>query len=399
MHIVIGVTSPQTCLVLSARLRALRAAGFHVSVVSAPGELLERTAQAADAEPIAVSMKRGIAPISDVLAFFRLWRLLLRIKPDIVEFSTPKVGLLGNLAAKLCGVPVRIYLLRGLKLEGSEGMKRRLLFFAERLTANCAQVVVCNSRSLRRKALALGIGDGEKLVVLGDGSSNGVDLERFSPGPSRVREKLGVPRKARVVGFVGRLTCDKGIPELVEAFAMILKSDPLTYLLLVGWFDASEDALDSGIRKRIESHPRIICTGFVSDTAPYYRAMDVLVLPSWREGFPNAALEAAASGIPVILTYCTGSIDAVVPEVTGLIVPPGHPEAISEAVLTLFRSSKRRRQIGTAARAWVAEHYEDRRVLGQTIEFYKSLIERALGDKGAGDDGAGEMATDSSALR
>jgi glycosyltransferase involved in cell wall biosynthesis len=180
---------------------------------------------------------------------------------------------------------------------------------------------------------------------------------------------------------------------------MILKSDPLTYLLLVGWFDASEDALDSGIRKRIESHPRIICTGFVSDTAPYYRAMDVLVLPSWREGFPNAALEAAASGIPVILTYCTGSIDAVVPEVTGLIVPPGHPEAISEAVLTLFRSSKRRRQIGTAARAWVAEHYEDRRVLGQTIEFYKSLIERALGDKGAGDDGAGEMATDSSALR
>lgn len=397
MHILIGVTSPQTCIVLPARLRALRAAGFRVSVVSAPGELLWRAAQAEGAEAFPLAMQRGIAPISDVVALFRVWRLIRSLEPDIVEFSTPKAGLLGSLAAKLCGVPVRIYFLRGLKLEGSRGMKRQLLLLAERMTANCVHAVLCNSHSLRREAMALGVDSYEKLIVLGDGSSNGVDLDRFSPGPSDLRERLGIPRTARVAGFVGRLTVDKGIPELIEAFATILKSDPWSYLLLVGWFDASEDALDSGVRTRIESHPRIICTGFVSDTAPYYRAMDVFVLPSWREGFPNVALEAAASGIPVITTHCTGAMDAVVSEVTGFVVPPGHPEALSETVLTLFRNPKRRHQMGIAARAWVAEHYEDRRVLGQTVEFYKSLIKRASGNES--DDHRGEMAMDPSALQ
>jgi glycosyltransferase involved in cell wall biosynthesis len=377
MHIVVGVTSPQTCLILPARLRAFRAAGFRVSVVSAPGELLREAAQASDAEAFALPMKRGIAPISDGIALFRLWWLVRRLKPDIVEFSTPKAGLLGSLAAKLCRIPVRIYLLRGLKLEGSLGLKRQLLFLAERLSCICAHVVVCNSHSLREQALVLGVGAKEKLVVIGDGSSNGVDLERFSPGQqTRLREELGIPRTARVLGYVGRLTCDKGIPELIEAFATILKSDPGTYLLLVGWFDASEDALDVGIRSRIESHPRIICTGFVVDTAPYYRLMDLLILPSWREGFPNVALEAAATGVPVITTHCTGSRDAIVPEVTGLSVPPGDPDAISAAVLSLLCNSERRKRMGRAARAWVASRYEDRLVLRRTVGFYQALIVR-----------------------
>ena len=108
---------------------------------------------------------------------------------------------------------------------------------------------------------------------------------------------------------------------------------------------------------RILSHPGIICTGFVADTAPYYRAMDVLVLPTWREGFPNAVLEAAATGIPVVTTECTGARDAVVPEVTGLLIPPGYPEAIYEAVIKLLRDPERRQRMGRAARAWVLEHY------------------------------------------
>ncbi len=135
------------------------------------------------------------------------------------------------------------------------------------------------------------------------------------------------------MGFVGRLTRDKGLPELVQAFDLILRAEPSARLLLVGWFDAAEDALDKELRARILNHPRMDCTGFVSDTAPYYRAMDVLVLPTWREGFPNVVLEAAATGIPVVTTECTGARDSVVPEVTGLLIPPGYPDAICEAVL------------------------------------------------------------------
>jgi glycosyltransferase involved in cell wall biosynthesis len=238
--------------------------------------------------------------------------------------------------------------------------------------------VLCNSDSLRNQALALGVAPEAKLRLLGGGSSNGVDIERFSPGPSNLRHRLGLPHDAHVVGFVGRLTRDKGLPELVEAFDAILAAKPDAHLLLVGWFDHSEDALGPDLRSRIRKHPRIHSTGFVADTAPYYRAMDVMVLPTWREGFPNVVLEAAATGIPVVTTLSTGSRDAVVPEVTGLLIPPGYPVAIREAVLQLLRNPERRCRMGEAARAWVLDHYVNGQVLGRTVLYYKSLLELNL---------------------
>jgi glycosyltransferase involved in cell wall biosynthesis len=322
-------------------------------------------------------MQRDIALFADLVSLARLWWLLLRLRPDIAEFSTPKAGLLGNIAARLAGVPARVYMLRGLKLETSNGIKKAVLLASERAASTCAQVVLCNSQSMRSEALALGIAPAPKLRLIGDGSSNGVDVERFCPGPSRVRSLLGLPANAPVLGFVGRLTTDKGVPELIEAFDAILKREPEAHLLLVGWFDVSEDALPTRWRDRIVNHPRICCTGFVPDTAPYYRAMDVMVLPSWREGFPNVVLEAAATGIPVITTESTGSRDSVLPEVTGLLIPPGYPEAISEAVLKLLCAPERRQMMGDAARAWVCRHFSDERVLRLAVSFYQSLLNPA----------------------
>ncbi len=372
--IVVGITHPQTCLNLTGRLRTLRKAGFRVILVSSPGELLSRTAAAEGVEAIAVPMKRQIAPLADLVSLARLCWLLLHLRPQMAEFSTPKAGLLGTLAGILCGVPRRVYMLRGLKLETATGLKRRILLATERLAAACAHVVLCNSESLRAEAIALGLAPAAKLHLLGEGSSNGVDVARFSPGPSSARNRLGLPRNAPVVGFVGRLTRDKGLPELIEAFTTILKTEPDAHLLLVGWFDAAEDALSPALRSCIQDHPRIHCTGFVADTAPYYRAMDLMVLPTWREGFPNVVLEAAATGIPVITTLSTGSRDSVVSEVTGLLIPPGYPEAISEAVLKLLRDPDRRQRMGEAARAWIQEHFVDQRVLGLAAAFYKSLL-------------------------
>jgi glycosyltransferase involved in cell wall biosynthesis len=376
-RLVVGITSPQTCLVLTGRLRALREAGFRITLVAGPGELLRQTAEGEGVESVALLMRREIAPFADLLSLFRLWRLLRRLKPQLTEFSTPKAGLLGCVAARMAGVPVRVYLLRGLKLETSSGLKRRILLATERIAAASAHLVLCNSESLRTEALAMGIAPAEKLQLLGSGSSNGVDVERFTPGPSDVRQRLGIPLKAQVVGFVGRFTRDKGLPELIEAFDGILKSAPDAHLLLVGWFDAAEDALDGELRARIERHPRIHRTDFVADTAPYYRAMDVMVLPTWREGFPNVVLEAASCGIPVVTTFSTGSRDAVLPEVTGLLIPPGYPEAISEAVLTLLSDPGRRLRMGRTARAWVIEHFVNEHVLGLTTALYKRLVEQA----------------------
>ncbi len=383
-HIVVGITNPQTCLTLTGRLRALRESGFRVTLVSSPGDLLYSTAAREGVEFIAIPMRREIAPFADIVSLVRLWWLLLRLRPDVTEFSTPKAGLLGTLAAMLCGVPRRVYMLRGLKLETATGVKRLILLAAERLAATCAQVVLCNSESLRAEALALGVAPAEKLHLLGDGSSNGVNVQRFAPGPSNVRERLGLPGDAPVVGFVGRLTRDKGVPELIEAFDAILEAEPEAHLLLVGWYDAAEDALSAAVRARIERHPRIHCTGFVAHTAPYFRAMDLMVLPTWREGFPNVVLEAAATGIAVVTTLCTGSRDSVVPEVTGLLIPPGYPKAISKAVITLLRDPERRMRMGQAARAWVVEHFIDRRVLGLATAFYKSRPEPAAERNQAG---------------
>jgi glycosyltransferase involved in cell wall biosynthesis len=376
-RMVVGVTSAQTCLVLAGRLRALRLAGFDVTLVSSPGELLTQRAEAEGVEAVAVRMRRGIAPLADIWSLVCLLWLLLRRRPAITDFSTPKAGLLGNLAAWALRVPHRVYTLRGLKLESASGGKRALLLWSERLAARCAHVVLCNSESLRSAALVLRLAPAEKLRLLGVGSSNGVDTERFSPGGSAVRRSLGIPERDLVLGFAGRLTTDKGIPELLVAFEEIARVEPACWLLLVGWFDAAEDALEARWRVKIGEHARIRHTGFVPDVAPYYRAMDLLVLPTHREGFPNVALEAASCGLPVITTESTGARDAVLAEVTGLLIPPGNSEAIAEAALSLTKNAAARRRMGAAARAWAVERYSHEQVLGLAVEFYRGLLETA----------------------
>ena len=376
LRLVMGITCDQTCLVLRGRLSALRKAGFEVTLVSAPGESLTRLAAEEEVTACPLPMQRGISPLRDLISLIALCRLLRRLRPAITDFSTPKAGLLGNLAAWLMGVPHRVYTLRGLKLESSKGWRRWLLLWAERVSARCAHVVLCNSESLFQAANALGIAAKGKLRLLGDGSSNGVDTERFSPGTSEVRREYGIGADEMVVGFVGRLTRDKGIPELLVAFEEIVRVEPRCRLLLVGWFDRSEDALEPRWRAWIQEHPRICHTDFVRDTAPYYRAMDLLVLPTRREGFPNVALEAAACGLAVITTESTGARDAVLPEVTGLLIPAGVPEAISEAVLSLLKDAGRRKRMGAAGRPWVLERYTRERVLGLAVEFYRGLLVR-----------------------
>jgi glycosyltransferase involved in cell wall biosynthesis len=373
-RIVIGITNAQTCLVLSGRIRALQDAAFHVTVVSSPGDLLDRMERDEGIDTLRVPMQRGIAPVADLLSLYRLWRGLLKLKPDVVEFSTPKAGLLGMIAAFLAGIPHRVYFLRGLKLESLHGIRRLVLLLTERTATACAHVVLCNSASLRKKALAIGLASDEKLHILGPGSSNGIDTVRFRPGASDVRKQFGIPDGARVLGFVGRLTRDKGIPELIDAFERILPVIPHAYLLLVGWFDEAEDALEREFRCRILANPHIVCTGFVLDAAPCYRGMDLLVLPSMREGFPNVVLEASASGIPVISTLSTGARDSVVHGKTGLLVRFADRDALFDAIMRLLGDANERQQMGAAGRSWVLEHFLDRHIRRLTGAFYRDLV-------------------------
>lgn len=376
VRVLMGVTSDQTCVVLRGRLRALREAGFEVTVVSSPGHWLTSVTESEGVSAVEIAMKRALSPWNDLVAFFRLCRLIAKTRPEITDFSTPKCGLLGNLAACLMRVPRRVYTLRGLRLESSRGLWRIMQRWAEKVTCWCVHSVVCNSASLREMALHHRIAPARKLMLLGHGSTNGVDTQRFSPGESDVRERMGIPANGPVVGYVGRLTRHKGIPELMEAFEEILIQEPEARLLMVGWFDRSEDALEDRQRLAIESHPQVHVTGAVEDPAPYYRAMDVFVLPTHREGFPNAALEAAACGLPVITTCVTGAKDAVIHGKTGCLIPAVNPRAIAESVLLLIRDRDLRLRLGRGGRAWASERYDRSRVLKHVVDFYRSQTGR-----------------------
>lgn len=331
-------TDPLTTRVLMAgQLAYLKQQGFEVTLIAAPGADLEATAAREGVDYVSVPMTREISPWQDWNSLKHLTQVLRDIRPEIVNAGTPKAGLLGMLAARWARVPIRIYTLRGLRMETATGFKRLLLTSTERTAAACAHKVICVSPSLRDAFVKYRLGSASKTVVLGGGSSNGVDVERFAATDSRfaearkIRQSMGIPDDARVLGFVGRLTRDKGVAELMSLFQTLEQEQPDLHLLLVGGFEEG-DPLSTRIRDEIWNHPRVHITGFVNDTAPYYTAFDLLVFPSHREGLPNVPLEAAAAGRPTAGFAATGTVDAVRNGETGTLVAVGDVNGLTDAV-------------------------------------------------------------------
>ncbi|MCW8141068.1 MAG: glycosyltransferase, partial [Planctomycetota bacterium] len=217
-HVVTHAVTART--LLRGQLAWLRGRGHEVSVVTSPGPALDDVARTQGVEAVGVPMSREIEPLADLVSLVRLVRALRRLRPDVLNASTPKAGLLGTIAGAIARVPVRVYLLRGLRLETATGWRARTLALTERVACALAHEVVCVSHSLRRRAVEEGLVDPARARVLGAGSSNGVDGERFAPRPpdAALRARLGLPDGAPVVGFVGRLTRDKGVEDLWRAF-------------------------------------------------------------------------------------------------------------------------------------------------------------------------------------
>lgn len=367
-------TDPITTRVLMAgQLSFLRQQGFDVTLIAGPGADLEQSAAREGVRMISVPMTREISPLQDWKSLRHLKEVLQELQPDIVNAGTPKAGLLGMLAATWARVPIRIYTLRGLRMETATGARRLLLTTTERVAARCAHKVVCVSPSLRDAFVHHRLGSPRQAVVLGGGSSNGVDADRFASTPARdqearaIRHSMGIPDDARVIGFVGRLTRDKGVAELLEVFRTLEQEQPDLHLLLVGGFEEG-DPLCSRLRDEIWTHPRVHITGFVNDTAAYYSAFDLLVFPSHREGLPNVPLEAAASGRPTAGFAATGTVDAVLNGQTGTLVPVGDVAGLTEAVRRYLLEP-----------LLLARHGKQAKLRVQT-EFRREVIWQALAD-------------------
>jgi len=358
----------------------MREHGFEVVVISSFGEELEAVAETEGVAVLKVPMRREISPLHDLVSLWRLYRTLRSLKPDLVNASTPKAGFLGMLAAKMARVPVRIYTLRGLRLETLGGLKRFVTSFTERLASACSSQVVSVSKSLRQVYVGCSLAPASKVVVLGEGSSNGVEVERFLPSEKNLRrskalrQQLGIPEGALVVGFVGRFTRDKGITELLNASGKILDTFPETRFLLLGRLVEGDDPIPVTYVKKLEKHPRMVQVGFVSDTAPYYHLMSVLAFPSHREGLPNAPLESASAGVPVVGFDATGTSDTVVDGATGLLVARGDEDALAKAIIQLLGDDSLRKRMGEAARERALKYFSNEKVWERWMRLYNEAL-------------------------
>jgi glycosyltransferase involved in cell wall biosynthesis len=377
------LTSAQSLVFLTGQLRHLTYCGFRVLVACSPGVGLEEWAEREQVETRVIPIRREPAPIDDLFSFFRLLRLINRVQPQVVHAHTPKAGLLAMAAAYICRVPVRVFHLHGLGCTAAKGAGARVTKFLEKCTASIATDVVCVSQSLREAADDLRIVTRSKSIVLGNGSANGVDISKFTPISANERaarkQSLGFPPDRRIIGFVGRLTPEKGIEELYAAFRTLRERGVDAGLLLVGPID-DRAPISPVLLETLTRDPDVRLVGYVEDTWRYYPLLDVLALPSWREGFGMCAIEAGACAVPVVATDVVGCRDAVAHGETGTLVPVNEPLLLARAVEQYLTDTALAMCHGNAGRERVTRHFNCRDIWTSVATLYFDRLTRSLVD-------------------
>ncbi|NJW53421.1 glycosyltransferase family 4 protein [Salinimicrobium oceani] len=360
---------------------------FEVTAISAEKERLEKYGRDNGVDTFHLQMTREITPGKDLKALLKLYRYFKKNKPEIVHTHTPKAGIVGMMAAKLAGVPVRLHTVAGMPLMETLGTKRKILEQVERLTYSLATKVYPNSEGLKKIILNHNFIKPEKLKVLGEGSSNGIDTKYFNPTDftaeqkKEIRQSLKIPADDLVFIFVGRLVKDKGINELVQAFKQLASESENIGLLLVGPFEQELDPITGENFKEIKKHPKIITTGYQVDVRPYFAVADALVFPSYREGFPNVVMQAGAMGLPSIVTDINGCNEIIRDEENGLIIPVKDQGALLFAIKKLAIDNELRQKLATNSRSVITAKYERKVFWSLLLEEYRlQMREVGLGD-------------------
>lgn len=341
--------------------------------ISAPGPFVQELEADAIHHIALTSSTRSVAPWSDVKAAAQLWRILRCERPDILHTHNPKPGLYGRVLGRLAGVPIVVNTVHGLYATPDDPLiKRLLVYLLEGIAARFSDAELVQSSEDLELLTRWKIAPKGRARFLG----NGVDLSRFdaqspnAPNRQGIRASLGIADGEVVVGIVGRLVEEKGYPELFTAARSL---DPKYVVLVVGPADdAKGDALDPALIAQAEADG-VRFLGMRSDVDELYRAMDIFVLPSHREGFPRAAMEAAAMGLPVVASDIRGCREVVDHGVNGLLFPVRDAEALAAAIRSLGEDDAARARMGEAGRHKARVSFDEAQIVATVVDTYRRL--------------------------
>ncbi|MCF2503368.1 glycosyltransferase family 4 protein [Dyadobacter sp. CY107] len=367
-------------ILLKGQLRYMSENGMDVYMSSTPDKHVADMEESQKARFYPLHLSRELTPFKDLIALYNTIRLIRKIKPQIVHTHSPKAGIIGMLAAYICNVPLKMHTVAGLPLMEVTGPKRKLLNFVESLTYWCADWVLPNSQELKQFILDNNLSsDKSKVSVLGNGSSNGIDLEYFSVNPILLaesrdfREQHGIGEHDIVLAFMGRLANYKGVNELVKAFQILQQHHNNLKLILIG---APEDLnpLDEATDSEIVNNKSIIAVGHQNDVRKFLVSSNIFVFPSYREGFPQALLQASAIGIPCIATNINGCNEMIEDGKTGILIQPKSVEAIVEACEKLIENRQASERMGMLAQQFVLRNFEQQQLWKAIHSFYNSKL-------------------------
>jgi glycosyltransferase involved in cell wall biosynthesis len=362
------------------QMRSLREEGYEIVGVSSPSSFAPAI-EAAGFRHIAVPITRNITPVADVISLWRLWRVMRRERFAIVHTHTPKAGLLGQLAARLAGVPLVVNTVHGFYLHaGMNPVARRIYLLLEKLAATCSDRILSQNAEDIEIAVRERVCRREKIKFLG----NGIDLTQFDPdgisteNVERVRAEVGLKPGAPVVGFVGRLAAKrKGFADFLAAAQEISLRVPNCQFLVVGDSDRGKaDAMEASAAgvHRIVDHCVFAGQRENSELPAFYKLMNVLVLPSIFEGLPRVIMEASTMGVPAVVSNVKGNREAVLDGYNGLIVPLGDVRALAAAVIRLITNKELAAQMGVKGRSMALERFDEQAVFAIVKSEYRRLL-------------------------
>jgi len=338
---------------LSTHVRNLRRLGMEVTVISSPGTELEEFSDDPGIRVLPVRISRKISLWSDLLALMALFRIFRLHKFAIVHSTTPKAGLLCALASRMAGIPVRLHTFTGQVWAVKHGVKRTILKLLDKLVLSLNTHCYSDSPSQTRLIFDEGVAQPGSLSSYGSGSLAGVDTDRFSrehfnpKEMQKLRRNIGLDSGALVLAYVGRITQDKGVQELLTAFKELQIRHSGIDLLMLGPTDGESG---SEIQQENAEIPNVHWLGYVRDPERYLAISDILCLPSYREGFGTVVIEAAAMEVPAVGTKIPGLVDAIEDGVTGILVPPRDADALAKALAILIESPDFLKRMKIAAR-------------------------------------------------